>query len=280
MAALRPDEFPKAALTAASRGRGGRDSPRHALWALLLLPLVEESKRAFRAVSAASAGAAPPGRPSAAYRAIKRLGVRKGMAAEKGKAANSIEALVREEADGGALENARDGQEFFWLVSEHGDCAEDHEAWQGRLYVDSGWRSRAKDPDAVKAAIAKRGCRTLQAAEGRPTWLLTRPNCRHYAASIPTSEALSDKSVGEMLRERGMVHAVGPRGGRQALRHSTAAGWYTRRNVESIIERYEERYDEQREMLALRPCEELERDLGKTRLMLEKWKAYLRKSFG
>lgn len=194
--------------------------------------------------------------------------------------ADKYEAIMKKTYLSGWIEGNGEKQtpEIFYLVSQHGDCAEDHEEFQGSVYVDDGWKSIVKGHDKRKEIniyISKNHIKTFQWVLGKPVWMITRPNCRHYAESIPTVEVLSGKSVSQMLAERGMIHAIGPRGGIQTMRHSLENEWYTKSNVLSIIKQYEDRLALHVSLLKAGETEELKNDIWKDKLLIKKWKDYL-----
>lgn len=224
-------------------------------------------------------------RALAAYREMKRRGSIEGGKKAANSESGRAEGIMKGESAsiGIAAARAQPIPSPFWIVSWHGDCAEDHEEWQGRLYYDEKWRSFVKgsaERAAVESIISSKGMKSLQWAMGRPVWLITRPNCRHYAEPVTIDEASSSTEWG-ILSSRRMAHEIGPRGGRQTIRHSTGRGWYTEGNVESIIRQYEERL---RALLAMAEqakglpmtMQEIARDVNKTRMLISKWKSFLK----
>lgn len=78
--------------------------------------------------------------------------------------------------------NAGRADAVFVLCSAHGDCAPDHEALQGRLYVDDDWVAKVKSPeerDGVAMEVSGRRLKPVSEVAGAPHYLWTRPNCRH-----------------------------------------------------------------------------------------------------
>lgn len=166
---------------------------------------------------------------------------------------------------------------IFYMASSHGDCAEDHKEWQGRLYVDAEWRSKASGhPRYEEIARKAKALVSVQAVTIAPAWFVARPNCRHYLHPVNTDDAL-DKGEAQLTREYGLFSPVGKRGARQTIRHDTRKGWYTRENVEGIIRKYRERLSYLKTLRKRAPNEELDRDIEKTRFMIEKWTAYLKR---
>lgn len=173
---------------------------------------------------------------------------------------------------------------IFYLCSSHGDCAEDHEEWQGKLYYDRFWRKwlrgkSKKDTEKVSQIvfdlIAKNRMKSLQWVTNRPVWLTTRPNCRHYFSQVSIKEAMSN-DTDELLDEKGMRHKVGLRDS-QTLRHSTKAQWYTASNIETIIKKYQERLALHEKMLKAQPNDTLRGYIDKDKRLIKKWKYLLSK---
>lgn len=168
---------------------------------------------------------------------------------------------------------------IFYLCSWHGDCAQDHQDWQGKLYYDRFWRRHVKDKptqERVLDFIQINGMMSLQWATNKPVWLITRPNCRHYFEQVTIKEVLG-KSTDELLDERGMKRRYGERGTNQTIRHSTQEGWYTRENVLNIIQKYKERLALHQRMYELQPSQTLEGYIEKDKRLIKKWRYMLGK---
>lgn len=225
-------------------------------------------------------GDAPKERAGSALKALKKADAFKASDRAKRKQGNRYEAEIKALEEGLALDNARESKEFLWICSSHGDCAEDHQDWQGRIYYDNAWRRYLKGSDKARmeALIKAQGMISFQKVQNAPVWLFTRPNCRHYFDSVSLGEAES-KDPYQILSERGMIHTIGPRGGNQTIRHSTKDGWYTKENVEAIIKQYEDRIATLERMWSEQPSEQLRRDIMKARMLAKKWKDYLKKNF-
>lgn len=204
-----------------------------------------------------------------------------------------IENALKEEEDrlkelqkqGKNEENALLGAKMFYLCSEHGDCAQDHEDWQGTLYYDRYWRKYLKsktkeESDKVTQIvfdlIRKYQMRSLQWVVNRPVWLTTRPNCRHYFLQVTIKEAMSN-SVSELIDNKGMYHQVGLRDDGQTIRHSTKGEWYTSSNVEAIIKKYKDRLAYHEKLLKAQPNDLLKGYIDKDKRLIKKWRYLLSK---
>lgn len=100
-----------------------------------------------------------------------------------------------------------DGKTIFWLCSWHPDCAEDHRAWQSRIYCHRYWRQivSGKDYYAVLSYIKNRGIKTVQEIMGPPVYLTTRPYCRHYFVPLDIATVLTS-GVKSLVKEYGMSY--------------------------------------------------------------------------
>lgn len=85
---------------------------------------------------------------------------------------------------------------IFYLASYFGDCAKDHVEAQGKIYVDKNWRNIvSKDRiTEIENYIHSKGIQFYQDIIGAPTFLTTRPNCRHYFQMISIDEVLGIKN--------------------------------------------------------------------------------------
>ena len=94
---------------------------------------------------------------------------------------------------------------LFYLCSEHKDCAEDHKKYQGKMY----YNKNAKGYDKETLAYIKRTkMKSLQWVTGKPVWLVTRPNCRHYFTKVKVEEVLKS-SVPKLIKKYDMTTKIG-----------------------------------------------------------------------
>lgn len=170
------------------------------------------------------------------------------------------------------VENAK----IFYLISRHNDCAQDHKEYQGKIYIDSNWKRFIKSKELrqkIQDFIDKKNIKTFQWVIGKPVWLITRPNCRHYFEKVSFNEVDSN-SIDDLLLAKKMSSEVGGTRG-QTIKHSTKREWYTKENIENIIRKYEERLSYHQSLYDVQKNEELKRDIEKDKLLIKKWKAYL-----
>ena len=171
---------------------------------------------------------------------------------------------------------------IFYASSGHNDCAIDHKEFQNRIYVDEKWESLIKDDELkkdIQIYIDLHDVKTFQWVIGKPVWLITRPNCRHYFKAIKTDEVLH-KSLSSIIRNHKLHRKVG-RKESASIRHDNRKIWYTRDNVESIIKKYEERYDFHKSLYEVNKRNQYaKRDMEKDRLLIDKWKKFYKTKFG
>lgn len=89
-------------------------------------------------------------------------------------------------------EENRQTRKIFYVASRHGDCAEDHKDYQGKIYVDRYWHNYDTD-GKIAQYVRANNIRTVQWVVGEPVWFLTRPNCRHYFTSYTPEQILGGK---------------------------------------------------------------------------------------
>lgn len=96
---------------------------------------------------------------------------------------------------------------IFYLCSYHEKCAEDHKAYQGKLYVDRYWRSSLEQYQdlwwliqPVEAYIKNHSVMTMQEVIGDKPYLTTRPYCKHFFTPVDVWTVLTS-SVQAIKRE-------------------------------------------------------------------------------
>lgn len=169
----------------------------------------------------------------------------------------------------------------FYLASMHDDSAEDHVDYQGKLYYDKNWYKYVKDKDTrrvIENLIKNRNMKSIQWVIDRPVWFITRPNCRHYFEPVSLEEVVNTPTQ-DLVEKLGMHTKVGTRGTNQTIRHPLDTNWYTRKNVEDIIDKYQRRLSFHKAMYRKVPCNELVGYIDKDVRLIKKWKAYLQTHF-
>lgn len=153
-----------------------------------------------------------------------------------------------------SIKEYRSEGKYIYLASSHNDCAEDHKAYQGKLYYDD------KAPNDIIEWCKNRGMHSIQWVMGKPVWFITRPNCRHWFK--PLLWDVVKKYNKRELQRRYKTHRLE---GDRSL--STPA--------KIAVEEYEDRLKMLQMMYNEHPTEHLRRDIQKTKLLLKKWKNVL-----
>ena len=113
----------------------------------------------------------------------------------------------------------------FYLCSYHEKCAEDHKAFQGKLYVDRYWRSAVQQYqdlwwllEPIEAYIRNHNILTMQEVVGDKPYLTTRPHCKHFFIPVDVWTVLTS-SVQAIKREHPeAVQGTGKKSHRQYRR--------------------------------------------------------------
>lgn len=175
-------------------------------------------------------------------------------------------------------EKKENPKRLFILVSEHKDSALDHKDYQGRLYFAKDYEKIIANEDENKRKeifkrIKEEHMLEFEWVIGKPVWMITRPNCRHFFEYLDTEDVLKHTTK-YLLKKHKMKLAVGDRKELQTLRHDTRKQWYTKENVANIIETYKNRLDKHVRMNKEQPCDYLDKVIEKDKLLIEKWKNY------
>ena len=161
----------------------------------------------------------------------------------------------------------------FALCSRHDDCAKDHESYQGKVYVHE-WA--LSDPD-IRKWCEENDIKTVEWVTGKPVWMVTRPNCRHFFKDISFEQAQG--KVGVMLKEYGMDRVAGSEKGWKTIKHDTRKEWYTEERVAATITKYKNRLRKHERMARVATNENLDNLIKKDKLLLSKWKNYHKTHF-
>ena len=146
---------------------------------------------------------------------------------------------------------SRKNGEWFFLASSHGDCAEDHKAYQGRLYVDE------KAPDDVIQYAKQRGLWTVQWVMGKPAWFVTRPHCRHYFVSL-TEKQVRGKTNKKLTRKY--------------KTYSKKGDYDFQTPAKAAVAEYTDRLHMLKYLYGIYKTQKLRNEILKTEMLLKKWK--------
>lgn len=170
---------------------------------------------------------------------------------------HQVQVEAEKEKDGAIddfMEKSRKNGEYFYLASSHGDCAEDHKPYQGRLYVDK---------DAPEEAIdyaRDRSLYTVQWVMGKPAWFITRPHCRHYFVSL-TLEQVKGKTLKKLKRKY--------------KTHTTKGNMDFQTPAQAAVEEYTDRLRLLKALYWEYKTPKLKNEILKTELLIKKWKKIL-----
>lgn len=150
---------------------------------------------------------------------------------------------------------------WFYLCSSHADSAKDHKPYQGKIYIDDN----CDDPKCL-ALANEYHMKSYQWVIGKPVWMVTRPNCRHYFKALTYNEIVG-KSYELLIKEYKMHRTIGDRPIMQTLKGGE--------NIDIVIKNYEERLHLHLAMNKVRSNDFIRSAIQKDRLLLKKW--YLKK---
>ena len=172
----------------------------------------------------------------------------------------------------------RDGNKngrIWYLISKHRDSAKDHENYQGKLYIDENWESIITDEttkERIHKYIKTNNIKTFQWVIGKPVWMITRPNCRHFYKQLSTDEVFGS-STNKLLRKNKMTFKTGKREIK-----TLKVGGYTKADILAIIKTYEDRLAYHKALLEKDKENKILRHfITKDKFLISKWKEYLSK---
>lgn len=172
----------------------------------------------------------------------------------------------------------RDGNKngrIWYLISKHRDSAKDHENYQGKLYIDENWESIITDEttkERIHKYIKTNNIKTFQWVIGKPVWMITRPNCRHFYKQLSTDEVFGS-STNKLLRKNKMTFKTGKREIK-----TLKVGGYTKADILAIIKTYEDRLAYHKALLEKDKENKILRHfITKDKFLISKWKEYLAK---
>lgn len=192
--------------------------------------------------------------------------------------AREEEAKDKEEMIDKDKEEFRKNKNVFILLSRHDDCAIDHIDAQGKICYLEDYKNILNDENEIKKVekiIKDKKLFSFEGVINKPTWFITRPNCRHFYEPLTIKEVES-KSVNKLLKEHKMTFAVGNRTLLQTIKHDTRKERYKKTSIENIIKRYEERLKFHEELNKIGKSDILDKAIKKDKLLIDKWKKYYR----
>lgn len=189
--------------------------------------------------------------------------------------ARTYESVLKEEAIEKDSPTVGDNK-VFYLISQHADSADDHKGYQGKVYIDENWKRYAPTEEHEEIDALRRQYRmtTFQKIIGRPVWMITRPNCRHYFTRIAAKD-ITGKSYKQIVQDKDMFLQEGNRPRMQTYRHPTKREWYTRQNAQMMVDKYKDRLKIHRDLYAIDRNEFIARAIKKDKLLIKKWESML-----
>ena len=176
------------------------------------------------------------------------------------------------------IKKALKSDKIYFLSSEHNDCAKDHLHYQGRLYYNREFRKIL--PKSMWQEVENYNNRhhllSVQKVMGRPTWLITRPNCRHYFKRLSVDEVIGGATIPDLMQKYGMYKQIGVRTNIQTIYHNTRKEWYSQENILSMIKKYEDRLQYHEALYNASKSDFIEKAIDKDRELLAKWKTFYR----
>lgn len=99
---------------------------------------------------------------------------------------------VQREIGSSQLSSGGQAGVVFYITNHFADCADDHKAYQGKIYYDERWREFGYDIDTAKEIdkiIRSKNMLGVQRVRDDAPYLTTRPNCRHSFTPISIEQA-------------------------------------------------------------------------------------------
>ncbi len=139
---------------------------------------------------------------------------------------------------------------IFYVASAHGDCAEDHLPYQGKIYVDRYWHNYDYTGE-IADYINRNNIKTVQWVTGAPAYFITRPHCRHYFVNY----SFDDIRTGNFNVP---YHKIGQK------KMQTPA--------KATLEFYQDRLASLYAMKSIYQTDSLKNKISKTKILITKWK--------
>lgn len=187
---------------------------------------------------------------------------------------NEFEAVEKDKIIEDTINEAREQHEIFYVCSAHDDSASDHVKFQGKIYVDSEWRSQIDDKELKKEIsdfIERKNIKTFQWVVNAPVYMTTRPNCRHFFVPFTYEIVKNITNMKDFLEEHKMHFKSGYEAKVPTIRHSLNKQWYSGTNIKNIIAKYQERLSLHQALYKMTPTPSLKGAIEKDKLLIKKW---------
>lgn len=116
----------------------------------------------------------------------------------------NVRTTTRQEANEYLFKASKSNGVVFYVCSTFGDCADDHEKYQGKYYYDEDWTSFGYNEETskrIKEVISRYDMLSYQKVVNGKPYLTTRPNCRHTLRPVVLDDIFADKTPEDMVKE-------------------------------------------------------------------------------
>jgi len=113
----------------------------------------------------------------------------------------NVRTTVQQEISASQLSAGGQAGVVFYITNHFADCADDHKAFQGKMYYDSRWKTFGYEKSDIQKIIDSKNMKSVQSVRDGKPYLTTRPNCRHTFTAISLEQAGgSNKAVIDKLK--------------------------------------------------------------------------------
>lgn len=172
----------------------------------------------------------------------------------------SVRTTVQREIGSLQMASGKQAGVVFYISNHFADCADDHKAYQGRIYYDARYKSMGyseDDVDDIERIISVKDMLSVQEVRDGKPYLTTRPNCRHTLTPISIEQARGSA--------RTLVDSLKLSTG--SYRDDNYDALQRQRYNERQIRFYKARYEHNKQLGDVIPPEVLARD----RVLVSKW---------
>lgn len=177
----------------------------------------------------------------------------------------NVRTTVRQEANKYLFEASKENGVVFYICSYFGDCAKDHEDYQGKYYYDEDWTSFGYDEEISKRIqdyIDSNNIESYQSVVDNEPFLTTRPNCRHSLRPVVLDDVFTHT-------DKQMTNEYDIRKG--TYKDSNYIDLQNQRKMERNIRNYKTRLEEHKLMYKENPNPKLKTQIAKDRALIKKW---------
>lgn len=177
----------------------------------------------------------------------------------------NVRTTVRQEANKYLFDASKNNGVVFYICSYFGDCAKDHEDYQGKYYYDEDWTSFGYDEETSKQIqdfIDSQNLESYQSVVDNEPFLTTRPNCRHTLRPVVLDDVFTHT-------DKQMTEEYGIRKG--TYKDSNYIALQEQRKNERNIRNYKSRLEEHKLMYKQNPNPKLKTQIAKDRVLIKKW---------